>query len=211
MLEKTLEYILEVEGDYIHRNTTEADITSPGGIYRKEHPDAAIFEYIDTVANSIGIDAPSTDWTDEDISNVNRAIDIDTIKTYLDIFYKEYLSGMHLELFPKELELFLFNIYTNSKIGTWKSIQRTLIHFQNLGILDINKKELSIVDGYYGSKTKNAIERIDFSSDNITNLFMVETLSNMRRYYADLVVSNPDKYLIYLKGWNNRLDNTYTM
>jgi len=209
MTDELLNYILKVEGEYLHRNSTEDDITTPGGVYRKAHGDAAIFSYIDTVASTLNIETPSSEWTKEEIDLVDQHLDKTMIKVMLSEFYDRYLYGAHLELFPKELQIMIFNLYTNSITGTWKSIQRTLIHLQKSNILDIPKEQLSTVDGQYGTKTKNALESLDFNKPLMTYVFKFETISNMRRYYADLVVSNPDKYLLYLKGWNNRLDNLY--
>ena len=210
MTDKMINYIKQVEGDYLHRISTESDITSPGGIYRAEHSDAAIFGYIDSIASTLNINTPSTEWTPEEIKIINDNLNKSMVDVMLGEFYDKYLYGAHLELFPGELQVVMFNLYTNSNKGTWKSVQRTLIHFQKEGILNIEFDKLSTVDGQFGNKTETAIGLLDFSNSLITKAFKFELISNMRRYYADLVVYSPDKYLVSLHGWNNRMDNLYS-
>ena len=207
MITSMIDYILRVEGDHLHRNSTEDDITSPGGVYRVAHPDAEIFTYIDSVADSLDIKTPSSEWSKEEINLINQNLDHTMIHVLLGEFYDKYLYNAHMDLFPDELQILIFNLYTNSKTGTWKSIQRTLIHLQANDLLDVEKEQLSSVDGQFGSKTKHALDKIDFTNRYMVHIFKFETISNMRRYYADLVVSDPDKFLTYLRGWNNRLDN----
>jgi len=198
---------LKVEGDYLHRNSTEADITSPGGVYRAVHPDANIWSYIDSVGASLDKDKDSSMWSASDIHDVNDALDETQIGLLVKDFYNDYLFGAHLDLFDPMLQIAMFNLYTNSQTGAWKSVQQTIIDMKKMGYLTMPDSDISKVDGGYGDKTKRGLQAVDALPDDQVTIYKITMISNMKTYYAKLVAGNPDKFLVYLVGWMNRMDN----
>ena len=132
-----LEYLYKAEGNTIHYNKTESDITSPGGIYRYKHPSAKIFTYIDNIANSIDIMVPSKNWTQSDIEKVNNKLtDKSTINDLVMDFYNEYNKNAHLEKFTESVQTAMFSLYTNSPANAWKSVQSAINKFHSNGIIN---------------------------------------------------------------------------
>ena len=206
-MKQVLEYLAKAEGTDIVYLQNEKDITAPYGIYRHAHPDAEIFKFIDSVARSIGIEHKSNQWDIGKVKRVNTALVgmQDEIDKLVSEFYEEYLKPAHLELFPPLCRVAMFSMYTNSPKNAWKSVQQSLIDVDknNLG----NNDDLSIVDGSFGRKTERGIIDVVQSLNKQGHLYF-ETLmlSNMKTLYIRLAMSNPDKYLKYLKGWDNRMN-----
>lgn len=201
-----LDYIYSVEGDKIHYNSTEEDITSPGGIYRFKHSNAKIFEYIDSVAASSEIYTKSNEWSKEDLNVINNNLDMIKVNELVMDFYTEYNKGAYLELFTPLVQTTVFSLYTNSPINAWKSIQSAINKFCTNDIIDY---DIQVVDGKPGKKTFKGLEAINevcYDCSELELLFESYILLEMSKIYAKLAVSNPDKFLIYLNGWNNRLD-----
>jgi len=207
MTNELYEYIVKVEGDHLHMNSTELDITSPGGIYRVAHPDAGIWSYIDSVGVSLGMNPKSNLWSKSDIEEVNRRLDKLQISLLVKEFYDNYLYGAHLEYFDPQLQIAMFNLYTNSQSGAWKAVQQTVIDMKKMGFLDIPDDDISRVDGGYGGMTRRALIKVDSLPDTMVTVYKITMISNMKSYYARLVAGNPDKFLTYLVGWMNRMDN----
>ena len=206
MNDDILEYLYDKEGRNIHRNPTEDDITSPGGIYRKRHPHDLIWEYIDIVAKKIGITSQSKDWDKYTIDRVNSALDRDEIDKYVIMFYTNYYAGAKLDLFKEELKLTIVSLYTKSRKGLWASVQKAILNLHAEGLIPINITELSKPDGKYGAKTEKALNYI-YREDHIYQLlFKSHILNAMKTYYISLATSKPDKFLMYLKGWDNRIN-----
>jgi len=200
-------YLYDAEGYDIHYNSTEDDITSPGGIYKKEHPDADIFHYIDLIATSIGIETVTTNWDKDTIDQVNNACNKDIIHYLVYQFYYKYLDGAHLDMFIGSNAIMMVSLYTNSEVGSWESVQSAIWDMFNMKVLHVNKSSISSIDGNYGSKTSyilNIIKQMD-AVHNI--LFKSLVLSRMKSYYSKLIHNNPDKYLRYISGWDNRMNN----
>jgi hypothetical protein len=206
MTDILFDYIERVEGKNLHRNSTEYDVTSPGGIYRAEHPNASIWKYVDEVGASLNKDPDSANWSKSDLAEIDRHLDPERIKELVKEFYDEYLKGAHLELFDPLLQVAMFNIYTNTQTGAWKSVQQTVIDMNKMGLLDLPKNDISKVDGGFGGMTKRALIAVDNLPDSSVITFKIILISNMKTNYARLVVSNPPKYLQYLNGWMNRMD-----
>ena len=84
-----LDYLTTAEGGKIHYNSTEKDITSGRGIYRYNNK-GIIWDYVDTVAKSIGIIIPSVSWDKDELDKINKNVD-PKIMEYLEyLFYKQY-------------------------------------------------------------------------------------------------------------------------
>lgn len=214
-MKEILEYLAKAESIEVHRISTESDITAPYGIARAKHPNADIFDTIDGIAESVGITDASKNWSENDIDKINAKIKRTvSYQTYIyseaEDFYKEFLKGAHLELFPPECKVAMYSIYTNSPKGAWMSVQQSIRDlFSNRYV-----KANPIADGACGKNTKSAL---NITTETLHNqrfsghYFETLMLSNMKTYYAKLAVANPDKYLVSLKGWNNRMNELAKM
>ena len=206
MTYELLRYLAIAEGTELHYNKGEVDITAPYGIYRKPFPNAKIFKYVDSVAKSLGIEAESKDWTKEEVHLVDKALDMEKINELAMEFYKGYTRGARLDMLPEEAQVAMFSLYTNSPKLAWKSVQSALNKFVQNGWLDY---KIQAVDGAYGSTTKKGLEALDKiarSNSGYGYIFESYMLLEMSQQYAKLAVNNPDKYLKYLNGWNNRVE-----
>lgn len=200
-----LNYLADAEGTTVHYNRGEKDITSPYGVYRSQHPNAAIFTYIDEVARSLGNTRSSRRWTRKDIKRINDKLDMSIIDRLAIEFYEDFLKSLHLDIFSKESTLAAFSLYTNGPLLMWKSVQSTINKFDSNGWIGYEQQS---VDGQYGSKTRNGLIQIqELCTRNSTFGYLFEALliSHMQLEYARLAVANPGKYLKYLNGWNNRV------
>ena len=198
-----IEYLAKAEGDMLHRNKGEGDITSAYGIYRVAHPDANIFKYYDSVAESISIYERSNEWTTAEIAKIDEYTDKEKVRELAEDFYSNYLSGAHLEQFPKGCRLIMYSAYVNSPKLAWKAVQMSIRNMVNSKETFMNIQDVSIVDGAYGNKTRIALSNI---KDVVYPLYL-ETLiiSNMKTLYIRLANNNQDKYFKYLVGWDNRV------
>ena len=207
---KILDYLASAEGLEIHRNAKERDITSMYGIYRFEHPTATIFKKIDRIALVLGISAPSQYWEDEDLQTINNYIGSHSIlksdlRKLASIFYQEFYQGAHLNLFPMDCVIAVTSMFTNSPLRAWKSIQFAINCFSTNNLV---KNNILVVDGIYGSNTEVALKNIYIFCHNNKYtglLFEADMLLNMSSEYSLLIKQNPDKYIRYSTGWDNRL------
>jgi len=209
-----LDNIKKAESGILHYNSKETDITNGYGIYRQRHPNALVFNYIDNISKPF-TKLPSSKWNNKQLlKSLNSVInqDIDRYLSYL--FYKEYLAGAKLELFDKDHVVLVANLYTNSPKGAWMSIQEGLRDMQKDGVLNIKLSDLPIVDGVFGGKTARALTLLKeiktetvYEKVLINKLFKKSVLLAMKSYYADITSNNPDKFVGYLKGWDNRIED----
>ena len=212
-----LKNIRKREGGELHRNRNETDITTGAGIYRGKHPHEDIFKYIDSVAQSIGIQRPSKDWTDSEIKEVDALLNPSELDKLSYQFYKKYLSGAMLHLFPGEdLVKTMADLYTNSPKGAWKAVQYMIKIAYNRGYLDISEKDISVIDGLPGRKTKIGMDAISTLKDGYLEACRAYMIFGMTLYYIDISldemdvnIPGVDKHLKYLKGWtHNRMLKT---
>ena len=222
-MEKLLKYLDEVEGSKIHYNDGEEDITCPYGIYKKRS--SSIYKTIVRIAYSIGIKADTSLWTKAEITLVNTALENykETIDKYAEEFYSGFLKDAHIELFPKECQVAMYSMYTNSPRNAWKAVQESLIEFNVL--YDYEKylplKKLSVIDGDFGDKTSDALYHISFKMKGQENHFETRMLSNMKSLYIKLWKSEEiklqkgevtyNKYSRHLSGWDNRMSHLEMM
>ena len=199
-IDKLVESLRTVEGDKVHYNKGEEDITSPFGIYRKQHPSASIFSYLDEVASNNNISKPSKEWNTDEIKIVNDNLDNNKVFELAKDFYKDF-TNLDLDKLPIQTSLAYFNIFTNTPLGANKAIQKAVNGVIDLFKLDNPKLK---IDGVIGNKTKEAVYSAASRDDK---LFKILFLLGVEDYYIDLAIKNPDKYLQYLKGWNNRVNN----
>lgn len=207
-MKELLEYLYKAEGHLVHRIKSESDITTPYGISRENHPDAAIFKFIDEVASEAGVKTPSNEWDENDLNNVNifLAHHDDEVYKLVEEFYKIYLKNAHIELFPNECKIAMFSMFTNSPEGAWWSIQESILQISTSGTM-LFSTPLSAADGGYGDKTKNAMDKILIEvQDSRFGGYYFETLMifNMLRYY-DMIIEDDEAKQKFNKGWNNRM------
>lgn len=206
-LDSVLNYLASAEGLEVHYNSSESDITSPYGIYRHQHPRAAIFNTIDSVAKSVGVSKPSRSWSRDDLARVNNGLaKLGSEMRELAIeFYEDFLSDAMIESFPDECVLAMYSMYTNSPLNAVKAVQDSLLEIRAMNAVRFSGP-LSIVDGVPGSKTKNAIIDIRDMNEGYLNLYFESLmLSNMKSIYIKLALANSDN-LKYLRGWDARMD-----
>lgn len=205
-----LDNLLHAEGGSLHRNKKELDVTNRYGIYRgsgRGKNFSLLWDYVDEVAKKV-TSKPSKDWTQDEIIEINSLLDDNIIREHSYIFYTDYFRGAHLDLFPKELCVLIANLYTNSPKGTWLSIQEALRDLKRDEILDIEWKDLSSVDGFFGKKTRDALILFKEDADRKDKLlFKKSILLAMKSYYIDIAVGRPDKFLGFLNGWDNRMND----
>lgn len=200
------------EGGYLHYNSKEVDITTGYGIYKYRHPNALIFKYIESITKDIP--GKTTEWKDKALlkkidGRINPAVE-----RYLSyLFYKDYLASARIELFDDSNVILITNLYTNSLKGCWMSVQEALRDMSKDGILPIPLKDLSIVDGSFGDKTRKALIAFkEITTETkleriyMHKLFKKSVLLAMKTYYTGLIVGNPNTHLTNGKGWDNRLE-----
>ena len=181
-----MNYLASVEGDYIHKNATESEITAPYGIYKNAFPTADIFTFIDRIAKNNKLDVI------KDMDKLNKII---TNENYNEVrnlawsFYvKEFLDVRLMNgLGPKSgLTVFSNSVNAGKSVGI-KSLQYAL------GVKE---------DGIIGSITMTAINKYAKDDDKLNQ----KLLTYMDDFYHRLVEQNPTKYYVYLDGWMNRLN-----
>lgn len=199
--EKLVGLLKKVEGDKIHYNKGESDITSAYGIYRYQQPQAKIFNYIDTVAKDLGISKPSHEWGKEEIDLVNNNIDKEEEFNLAVDFYKTF-THLDLDQLGLELSYAYFNIFANTPKGANKAMQATINSLINNNKLDY---KLLDVDGVLGPKSKKLIYDLvkNYSDKELKLMFLVHA----NEHYITLAVKSSEKYLKYLNGWYQRIKN----
>lgn len=193
--------IKAAEGDKLHRNSSESDITSAYGIYKTAHPTASIFSYYDEVAKELKINTSSKDWKSQDIELIQSKVDNSIIYKHVKDFYSKF-TPLDLNKLPFTVANAYFNIYVNTPKGSNEGLQLTLNAFIKLKKIE---GEVLKVDGLLGNKTKELLYKAVTLIEE--REFLLTYLIYANNYYVDLVVKSPDKYLKYLKGWDNRIDN----
>jgi hypothetical protein len=205
-----LDNIKEAESGKLHRNKNELDVTNGWGVYRGKglgKDFEPLWEYIDGVAKNV-TDKSSKDWTKDDIEKIEALLDKSTEEELSYLFYTEYFKNAHLDLFHKDLVILMANLYTNSPKGAWMSVQEGLRDIVKDSILPIPLKDTSIVDGDFGDKTRKALVKfLEIADRKDVIIFKKSILLAMKSYYMDLAIGNPDKFLMYLNGWDNRIED----
>jgi len=205
-----MEYLAQAEGTIIHYNSMEHDITSMYGIYRHAHPSAAIFKEIDYLTFKLGIKEESCNWQEKDLDFINNYINKDEklndkfLGLAID-FYKDYLRLARLEMFHKDCVIAMFSMYTNSPKLAWKSVQYAINTMNRNGFVDYKR---TTEDGIFGSNTQKGLDKCLYACntrENVGLLFESYMLLGMCAEYSLLIKSNPEKYMIYSIGWDNRM------
>ena len=202
MIKKYVQQLKTEEGVCIHRNDGEDDITLPYGLYKKY--DSTMYKSIVQVAKEIGIFTPTKKWTEKEIEEVNKLIaPMGAALENLAIeFYENFMKKAHINLYPQECRAVIFSLYTNSPYWSTRAVQRTIINMVKSERITLEK--VSIEDGFWGSKTANAISYIRTKSNDFYYYFEEAIISNMKDIYEEIVSKDPLQAK-NLKGWKNRV------
>lgn len=198
-----IEYLEKAEGKVFHYNRGESDLTSPLGVYKHAWPKAEIWNYVDSITTDLNLPEDTSDYDAEDVEVLNSKMNYGKVIELVSDFYDDYLKSAHLELFPSACQVTVFSLYVNSPRNMWRSVQQALNQFHLNHFIEF---KVQTVDGLYGGSTKAGLELIKGEDIMQGYLFEAYILSNMKTQYAKLVAKNPDKFLKYLNGWNNRMN-----
>ena len=192
-----LKYLQENEGDYIHFNRGEKDITSAYGIYRYAHPKASIFAWYKQLRKQYGIGSLKKK------KNRKKLNEIISTKP----FYKEIEKDLAYDFYMNNLlnHTVLSNLDKHSGL-TYASIainggRKRGIKALQYALSRVAREDISI-DGKVGPQTIMALKGIKGNYVYLNN-YMIEY---MLRFYDRLVRSKPKKYARYKKGWYNRMN-----
>lgn len=205
-----LTYLAEAESDGFHRNEKESDITSPYGIYKSQHPSAGIFEKLRQLSMTLDVPKDTKEWEQKDFDLINKMIrsSVPLHQEFAELaaeFYEDYYAGANLNLLPVECVTSMASMYTTSPKNANKALQMAINSFINN---DVIEGSLLIVDGAFGRISKRELSKVTEScADNPDRSYRFENamLLMMSSRYARIAVSDPDKQLRNLNGWNNRM------
>lgn len=205
-----IKYLADAEGTQIHYNNREHDITSMYGIYRHANPDAKIFEEIDYLAFKLGIKEKSCKWLKKDLDLINNYINKD--KALVDKFillavefYENYYKRARLDVFHPDCVVAMASMYANSQKLSWRAVQYAINTMNSNGFIEY--KTIS-EDGKAGNNTLRGLEKCLYACNTVKNtglLFESYMLLGMCAEYSKLVKANPNKYLRFSIGWDNRM------
>lgn len=207
------------EGGKIHRNKTEFDITSSCGVYRFQHPDAKVFQYIDDLAKSIGITKESTQWSQQEIDKINNIIDKDLEDEFTAEFYQTYFKYIDFNKLHKCLLWSYASIYVTSNRLANKALQKSTNYLLQFYPDIFNKdgsKELLKVDGIIGNGSRALIYDVSSlvyeNNPYLGHMWKSLFINACKDYYVEIATSEveqtgTDKDLRYLRGWINRCND----
>jgi len=206
-IEEILNHLYKVEGGVLHRNPTENDVTSPRGLYKTEDSKSKIWNYYNEVAASLNIKPVSKEWTAKHISAINNKADANIVLEHEREYYISYFKHLPIDItmLSPVLAVLITSLYANSPQGCVISLQEAIIYLNKAGIINIPADKLSKPDGIIGNDTRYAMQSIVNLDSKELMIFSLLIIGRMQEYYINIAASKPDKYLIYLNGWKNRL------
>jgi len=200
-----LDYLKDAEGNVVERNPGESDITAPLGVYRKEHPNADVFVYIDSVAKAVTSD-PSTAWSASTIAKVDSLVDKKVCYYLAYLYYSDFYKSAALDYYDAEVAIAIVSIYANSPLLCNTSVQKAVNTMGVKNYIHLDNGPLK-VDGGVGSGTKSELTEIDGLSKDVNYSFRLLILHHVKTGYLTLYLGNIDKFCTFIKGWFNRVDN----
>lgn len=220
LIEEYIKTLATEEGIEIHKNKGEDDITLPYGLYKKY--DSNMYKGIVRIAQGIGIHEKTSKWDERDIVEVNKLIAPMgvAIKKLAIEFYKDFMEKAHISLYPPECRAIVFSLYANSPYWCTRAVQRAIINMVKSESLGLILSEVSIEDGYWGTKTKQAVDYIKSNKQiSFHYYFESEIASNMKSIYIKLWSKEEkklksgevNKYTKVLNGWDERVSKFQTM
>lgn len=196
-----LEDIKKTEGGFFHKNNTELDITSGHGIYRNVNDKELIWDYVDELLSDKKMKSFS-----EKLDFLNSTIN-KKIENYLAyLFYKKYYSKIFIEEMDTVLVPIMTNLFTLSQKGAVLSIQRGLVALETIKLFKYS--QTITIDGDFGKITLGAIREInkDTNAKWLNRVLATLVVNYMKSYLIDVSLNKKEK-LIYLNGWDNRMND----
>lgn len=201
MNQSIMDYLADAEGEHIHFNKTEQDVTSAYGIYRYAHPTAEIFKFYEEL---LEINGKSNDLR---TAPNRRAIKL-LMKTYphlkeeerllaWDFYANNFMNPTINDLVSDRIEKTFFSLSINGGMKRgYKALQYALDKLHTR----------LVIDGKFGMLSLRALreylKRDNYNEDSLNSLM----LEYMQSHYDYLVRVNPRKYARYENGWKNRLE-----
>ena len=176
---------------FLHHNRTEETITL-GGVYRKVHPNAIDWEFVDkiiAVCESHSIHDSLEDnqaQYQEDLERASTMLYYDKhIKTQVQNFFKEHF---------------------------WNTLKLDLVHSNKIakqiflfGVVSGVRNSAKIAQRVAGVKDDGLIGNISLKSFNIQNEdTFVSTFYRLEQEYYDMLVEKNPSLAVYRDGWRNR-------
>ena len=191
--ESIMNYLAKAEGDYIHFNKGEKDITSAYGIYRYSFPNAEIFKFYESLGLG-DLRYPTVRGKVREVIQSDPDLYAKERQLAFDFYIEHFIDPNVVRLLDDKTELTFFSIAVNGgrKRGA-KALQSAI---RKLGYK-------IVVDGIVGARTLTALEdAIQRYGNAPINAGMI---TYMRGFYERLIKRNPDKYARYTRGWENRM------
>lgn len=200
-----LDYLVSAEGNVLEFNRGEKDVTAPLGIYRYEHPKAAVWEYIDMVAKTI-TNAASVNWDHDLCVKIDAKLDKRVTYYYAYLFYSEFYKSANLEYFDEEVVITIVSLYANGPKLCNLAVQEAINAMGLRKYIEFDDGKPIKVDGAIGGRSKSELKEIDDLSPLHNYTFRLLILLAAKTEYIRIWKSDKPKYEVYLDGWNNRVD-----
>lgn len=186
-----MDYLKKAEGDTLHWNRGESNMTSPYGIYRKSFPHAKIFNTIDLVAKKNGLNIK----TSAGRIKFNKILHNDA-KLYTklrneawELYSAKFMNKNIINLLGKKSALTFFSIAVNGGMGRAAKILQASIGAR--------------VDGAIGQSTIKTLK--EYGAKNKDDILNQSMLDGMQKFYNKLIARNYNKYGRFKRGWTHRL------
>lgn len=205
-----LDYLVSAEGNVLEINKGEKDVTAPLGIYRYEHPKAAVWEYIDSIAKTVTSSA-STSWDHEMCVKIDAKLDKRVCYYYAYLMYSDFYKAANLEYYDEEVVISIISLYANGPKLCNLAVQTAVNTMAKRKYIVLDNGKPLAVDGAIGSGTKSELKEIDELSSLHNYTFRLLILLAAKTEYIRIWKGDKDKYEVYLDGWNNRVDRLIAM
>ena len=108
-----------------------------------------------------------------------------------EFYKKEYFDKSAKDLSSRSTKGLVFDYAVNAGVGKAVSDLQSIVGTK--------------ADGIIGKKTKVAVEK--YIKKNGEDALRTELTNRRMQHYQNLLISNPEKYQKYEKGWFNRMEN----
>lgn len=196
-----MKYLANKEGKKIHFNDGEEDVTLPYGIYMKY--DSELYKYI----NKLAIKETQEEISIKNMDYINSVMDNEIVLKLAESFYKEFYKKAFVNMFPEDSQLTRISTFTLSPVNSNRAVQMAINDFITNKLISI--PNLKTKKGIFGRNSKGGMSAINkmLETNDHSLLFESYIICNFQNITDELVIKNPDKYLKYLRGWNNRLNH----
>ena len=183
--ERIMSYLAEAEGEVVHKNRHESDITLPYGIYRKNWKNTKVEKYLKSIApqGNLVLHRKEVNATIKSNPEVHE-----NVKNLAYEFYEKHFLDKRINSILNSAEQLIF--FSNSVNGG-----------KSRGIKALQSAVGAPITGRVDSKLFTYIKKARDRGVDIAR----GMLHYMKNYYAMLIRKNPAKYKINERGWNNRL------